>query len=188
MKSNGQQITSQPFRVHIDHPEGTALDPLTSEFVFEAGSVKAIASGKLYGVPVFAEVINTSPLRGQVHEVQTGTYGVALEPITFAYTDGLGNDWSLQADFGTMLPLQRAPHADFQMKHVDDLLFLDASTSSDGDGDALQFSWYVDGNEVGDGSRLSMPWDSQSIHVVVLQVTDATGRSDWALRLFEDGQ
>lgn len=133
-------------------------------------------------------MLNTSPLQGQIAEVQTGMYEVALEPITFGYTDGMGNDWSLQVDFGAMLPKQRAPVADFQTKVVDGLLYLDASTSSDGDGDALTFTWYVDGTEVGNGSHLRMPWDPQAMHIVVLQVVDSTGRGDWSLGLLEDGQ
>ena len=187
-EAGGNTLLLDDFRIHVDHPEGAPLDPLTSQFTFEPGSVKAIASGKLYGVPVFAEVLNTSPLQGQIAEVQTGMYEVALEPITFGYTDGMGNDWSLQVDFGAMLPKQRAPVADFQTKVVDGLLYLDASTSSDGDGDALTFTWYVDGTEVGNGSHLRMPWDPQAMHIVVLQVVDSTGRGDWSLGLLEDGQ
>jgi hypothetical protein len=179
-------LAAKGFRLHIDHPEEALLVPGVagiSTFSFATGTVKAIASGKLLGLPGFSEVWNTTPLQGTITEIGSDSFEVTLDPVTFARQDGFGNPWQLEATFGPWLAHRRAPRARFDITHVGDFAHLDASTSSDADGDPLTFTWYVDGVAAGGGRLLRVPWDPQAIHVVVLHVADPTGRDDRARRL-----
>jgi hypothetical protein len=174
-------------RVHLARAARTTLvrgHDGTSTFTFEPGAVEAVATGVLYGLPITVPIRNTTPLRGTITHAEDGSaMQLALAPVTFGGAPRHGRPWQVHAELGAWLPHRRAPRARFDIEHADGRVRLDARASSDADGDPLTFTWYVDGLEAGAGAVLEREWDPRAIHVVTLHVADATGRTDWALRL-----
>ncbi len=174
------------FRLYTDGTQAVPLSevvPGTFKFEFPVDSLKAIASGRLYGIPIHAEVRNTTGLIGIVVQQATGTFSVVTDPVTFGLVDVWGNPWNVEISFGSWIGHERAPRAVFDITHVGEHAYLDAGASSDGDGDRLEFKWYVDGAAAGVGAQVRVGWAPGDSHIVVLDVTDATGRSDRAVRM-----
>jgi hypothetical protein len=174
-------------RVHLARAARTNLvrgHGGTSTFAFEPGAVEAVATGVVYGLPISLPIRNTTPLRGTITQAEDGfATQLTLAPVTFGGAPRHGRPWQIHAELGAWLPYRRAPRARFDIEHADGRVRLDARASTDADGDPLTFTWYVDGLEAGADVVLEREWDTRAIHVVVLHVADATGRTDWVLRL-----
>lgn len=179
-------LRADEFRLYIDHPQSAPLVAVAggkTTFDFAAGTVKVIAAGNLLGLAHASELWNTTPLHGTLAQAGPDGYAITLDPVTFAREDRFGQAWQLEVAFGPWLAHRHAPRARFDILHVDGFAHLDATASSDADGDALTFTWFVDGVEAGTGSPLRLTWSPQTMHSVALHVTDPSGRRDWTRRL-----
>ncbi|MEM6294574.1 MAG: hypothetical protein AAGA54_25090 [Myxococcota bacterium] len=185
----GQTLTVDDFRLSNQNPiEVPLAEPLSGanssqrtvrEFSFPAGSIGAVASGKLYGVPVSVALSNSTSLDGVLIESARGARDVELASADFEFVDAVGQTWTLSASFDGWVTHRRAPKADFEVRRVGDYAYLDGTLSSDGDGDPLDFQWWVGGVAAGARSRLRIPWDENAGKLVTLEVRDPSGRKTW---------
>jgi hypothetical protein len=187
-EQHGLQLTIDGLHAMVEHPRSIPLqadDDGLMHFEIPTGELELLFAGRVHGVPVSVVVPNATPITGTVLPLFDGGHGVVIDAFAVEHRDAYGT-WTMHMELGELVALDHSPRAVFNVQASGSTPWIDASGSSDLDGDPLAFEWFLDGELIGEGPVLvaELPEGPSTLAV---RVTDDTGRGSWSYGLLGNG-